>query len=133
MALFSYLLFWKEATAETKMPIFIASVFSLLFIGDICLGLGIDNSTNPVIALNRTEWHSQNQEPVNEELVEEKSLNSFCPTCVKPKTLVFGCIFLLIVFIPFAALFMVKKYYSMQNDEFPYKHCEDESGAGSDI
>ena len=89
---------------------------------NICLGLGEENSTNLEITENRT---MDRNHLLRQELLDEAE-TQYCEMCFKPKTLLFTSIFVIVVAIPFVALFMVKLYYSKQNDEFPYKHYEGE-------
>ena len=105
------------------MEIFSSFVFAFAWLGGICLGMS-NEDTNLDVAQNRTVLH---QERFKVEAVEDRSQNSVCPACLKPQTLVFSCIFLLIVSIPFVALFVVKHYYAKQKEQFPYKRYENES------
>eukprot|EP00092_Neocalanus_flemingeri_P003259 GFUD01003488.1.p1 GENE.GFUD01003488.1~~GFUD01003488.1.p1 ORF type:complete len:125 (+),score=23.41 GFUD01003488.1:140-514(+) len=103
----------------------ISAVFfcALVLLEDICTCMEVQNSTKLDIFHKETSMkHSQDQEL-------DKSQDMFCSSCLKPKTFLFGCVFLLIVSMPIAALFIVKQYYARQKGEFPYKHFEEESAA----
>ena len=62
------------------------------------------------------------------ERVARENRHSFCANCLKPKTYIFGSILLLVGCVPFAALFIAKRYYAKRNDDVPYGHFETESG-----
>ena len=64
---------------------------------------------------------SEEKDSSNLEMVARENSRSFCSNCLKQKTYIFGSILLLVGCVPFAALFIVKRYYAKRNDDFPYK------------
>ena len=71
---------------------------------------------------------SEEKDSSNLEMVARENSRSFFSNCLKPKTYIFGSILLFVGCVPFAALFIVKRYYAKQNYDFPYNHFENESG-----
>merc|ERR1711892_1137087 len=61
-----------------------------------------------------------------------ESRNIFSST-MKPNSFIFGTIILLVGTLPFAALIVAKRYYAKNNNDFPYKHFEDEPGVDMSI